>query len=269
MSRSSVGRFVEVCCGGLLLAAVALKIQGMSAGDVGQTLTMFSPGVQSVTLQVEALVGLWLVSGYVRQAAWLAGVSLFALLAGVSVYLAATGQPSCGCFGRVQVSPWASLALDVACVTGLLLTRPQQASPGYRHLIQPIIWSAVIFALILASSSQTASRQFARLRGEQLLVEADVDAGSGVKGETQVVLVRVQNIGNSPVQLLGGTATCACVATDDLPLTIQPGESLQLPVSFKFSGEPGNFKHTFMWYTDAPGQPRVAGTIVGRVERGS
>lgn len=92
-------------CGVILLAAVALKVQGMASGGVGQSLSMFSPRVQLLGLEVEAVIGVWLLSGFARRGAWLAAIGLFATLAAVSAYLVAAGQPSCGCFGRVEVSP--------------------------------------------------------------------------------------------------------------------------------------------------------------------
>ncbi len=65
------------------------------------------------------MVGVWLLSGLARQAAALTGVTLFAVLGAVSLYLGLIGQSSCGCFGRIEVSPWWTLAADVFCAGAL------------------------------------------------------------------------------------------------------------------------------------------------------
>jgi hypothetical protein len=38
----------------------------------------------------------------------------------VSLYLALAGQRSCGCFGRMTVSPWLTLIFDIAAMAALV-----------------------------------------------------------------------------------------------------------------------------------------------------
>jgi hypothetical protein len=265
--RSRLAPLVALGCGVILLAAVALKVQGMTAGGVGQSLSMLSPRVQLIGLEVEALVGVWLLSGAARRGAWLAAVTLFSTLAAVSVYLVAVGQPSCGCFGRVEVSPWASLTLDVGCVLALLATRPAgqwQLDSGIALTATAV---AVAFgALAFGSMTPLAEKTLARVRGEDLvLTGGDADAGTAAKGESRDVPVTIENITCADLHLIGGTASCACVATGDLPLTVPAGGRVTVHVTIRFTGEAGEFKHTFLWYTDAPRQPRLSGSIAGRV----
>jgi hypothetical protein len=106
----------------------------------------------------------------------------------------------------------------------------------------------------------------ARLRGEVVILpNGDADVGVASGGEVRVFEVRVENLTDSDVRLVGGTSNCACVATDDLPLTIPAGGATDVHVRVKFTGEPGRFRHTFHWYTDAPAQPRLGGRVTGRV----
>lgn len=63
---------------------------------------------------VEGLLGLLLLSGWAKRAAWFLAVTFFLIVAGVSLYLGLMGQSSCDCFGRIRVSPWGAFALDVA-----------------------------------------------------------------------------------------------------------------------------------------------------------
>ena len=192
---------------------------------------------------------------------------LYTLLAGVSVYLIAVGQPSCGCFGRVEVSPWISLSLDLAAVALLAVFRPANVLATRQIGWQPLAATLAVGGLLLAATSETAARELARLRGEALLVSGgDADAGTAPKGESRGVPVTVENLTGHDLHLIGGTASCACVATGDLPLTIPAHGRATAEVWIKFTGEAGQFKHTFKWYTDAPGQPSLSGTIAGRLE---
>lgn len=268
MSRVTLSPVVLRLCGLVLLAAVALKVQGMAAGGVGESLALFSPRVQSLGLQVEALVGVWLVSGFARRGAWLAGLGLYAVLAGVSVYLIAVGQPSCGCFGRVEVSPWISLSLDAACVGLLAAFRPAKVGEWLAGgtLLRMAVVVLAVGGLLLALTSEVAMRELAWLRGETLLVSGgDADAGIAMKGESRDVAVTVENLGNTDLHLIGGTKSCSCVAIGDLPLSVPAGGSATANVTIKFTGEVGRFKHTYMWYTDAPTQPSLSGSIAGEV----
>ena len=78
----------------------------------------------------------------------------------------------------------------------------------------------VFGAALLAVTSKEAGRQLAWLRGESLRMDGDVDAGPATQGETRSVLIMVKNASGADVHLIGGTASCACVATDDLPITV-------------------------------------------------
>lgn len=232
---------------------------------------MLTPRVQLAGLQLEALVGAWLVSGFAPRGAALAGTGLFAALGAVSLYLGLIGQASCGCFGRVTVSPWLTLALDAACAAALLNTRPAAADPARSASRDWAVTLAAIVAglLVVLLTSSESAKAFARLRGEAVVLPAgDADAGTASQGEARVVSVTVENLTAGPVRLIGGTTSCACVATADLPVTLPPGGRTEVRVGVRFTGEPGAFLHTFEWYTDAPGQPRVGGRIAGRVEPG-
>ncbi len=51
-----------------------------------------------------------------------------------------------------------------------------------------------------------------------------------------------------------------------LPLTVPAGGKATARVTIKFTGDAGRFRHTFFWYTDAPTQPRLHGSVAGQVE---
>lgn len=83
--------FVRIVLGAILLAAAGLKAvalwNGQSAGPL-----LSSPRWQIGTIEIESLVGLWLLSGLYARVAWLAAVPLFMALSGFTLYLALDGQ---------------------------------------------------------------------------------------------------------------------------------------------------------------------------------
>lgn len=110
--------------GCLLLAAAGAKAYGFAFDPLSQDSFLASPRLQIAEIEIEALLGVWLLSGWGRRAAWGAALALFGILACVSCYLALAGQPSCGCFGRVTINPWVTFTLDVLIVAALSYWRP-------------------------------------------------------------------------------------------------------------------------------------------------
>lgn len=265
MCRASAGKLIQAICGAFLLVSVALKVETMtSEGGAGAT-QLLSPRTQLLGLEIEAMVGIWLLSGYVRQSAWLAGAVLFATLAGVSLYLALIGQESCGCFGKVVVSPWASLGADLVCVTALVWSRPKVESVR-GHLLPVLCALLVLGVLSVANYSVTVRREIARLRGDALFIdEAELDAGMKPKDAVDSIPVQIENLTTKDIRLIGGVASCAHVVPENLPLVVPAGGKATANVKVKFIGSAGRFRHTFTWYTDAPSQLKFSGSITGQV----
>src|SRR5262249_14391851 len=155
--------------------------------------------------------------------------------------------PSCGCFGRVAVSPWWTLALDVALIATLLSCRPLPGSgflPGSIRNVLATGLGAVAFltaiggAFMLATDDPAAV--LARLRGEPIAVKPSVsDVGDGVAQEQRSITVQLTNHSQRSVQIVGGTSNCACIATDDLPVAVPPHESRAIKVHVYFRGAIG------------------------------
>lgn len=68
-----------------------------------------------------------------------------------------------------------------------------------------------------------------------------------------------------PIRVVGGTTTCACIATSDLPVTVPAAESRPIVVQMRFTGSPGGFQHRFILYTDDDKQRVVVARFAGRV----
>lgn len=264
-----MSNLVARACGAVLVTAVVLKLQGWSSGT--SSVSYFSPAVQLTALEAEAIVGLWLLVGWARRAAWLVAVGLFAVLAVVSLYLGLIGQNSCGCFGRIQVSPWGSLALDGVCLLSLLIWRPSATAAS--GLLRPAVIGAgvavtlgLIGLALLIRTDGIGEAWLSRIRGEWVAVfPTESDLGEEPAGKVRTFTVEVVNRSDRDVRLIGGTASCSCVATDELPVTVPANGSIMLDVRIMFSGSPGQFKHEYMFYTDLLAQPQIGGQIVGRV----
>ena len=112
MSRrqSIVLRFVGL----VLLAAAGLKLYGWKVDPVAQSGWLSLPWVQLLVIQFEIALGVSLLSGWLRTAAWAATLATFTAFTAFSLHAALVGQASCGCFGRIALSPWITFAIDLA-----------------------------------------------------------------------------------------------------------------------------------------------------------
>jgi hypothetical protein len=267
---------VRVVLALVLLTSAGLKGHGLLSGASVEDSRLMSPHLQVAGIEMEILVGLWLLSGVAIRAAWVVAVGLFVTLAGMSLSLALDGQQSCGCFGQLRVSPWWSFALGVTAITALLIWRPRlvskpQPAPAtwYRSVATTALGAAAFLALIggvFVVASEDPAQALAQWRGELIGVRPAVSqVGNGVAGEERSFTIQLTNNGNQKIQVIGGTTTCSCLTTKDLPITISPGESKSIDVNMTFRGTPGRFQHQFILYTDDNKQPIVAAQFVGRV----
>lgn len=179
----------------LLLSAAGLKAHAFWSETAQPIMLLSSPRAQVAIIETEALLGLWLMTGlYVRAARWIA-LSFFGVLASVSLYLAFLGESSCGCFGRVQVNPWFSFAIDVGAILAPWRWRAQSGSyassrTALQALLRGVLGTSAMVLLIFATfwiMYDDPWTALARLRGEVITVEPAVsDVGAGVAGEMLV-----------------------------------------------------------------------------------
>lgn len=109
---------------------------------------------------------------------------------------------------------------------------------------------------------------FARWRGESLILDPQVtEVGAGKALEDRVVTIRVRNVRNMPIRIVGGTHTCACEATMDLPVTLGPDETRTIASRVRYPGGYGAFERSFVLYTNAERNWTVYGYCAGRVKK--
>jgi hypothetical protein len=80
-----------------------------------------------------------------------------------------------------------------------------------------------------------------------------------------MIRLQIRNQTDRTIRVVGGTADCSCMATKDLPLTVQPREVESVQVQFSFRGPSGAFQRAFVLYTDDERQPRVLARVTGSV----
>jgi len=120
---------VRVLLGVLLLVAAGLKAHQLATEPVAERDLLSNRTFLVVWVELELLFGTWFVSGLLPRAAWVAAMHCFLLFAIVAALKAFSGEASCGCFGRVEVSPWYTLGLDAGALAALVLFRPDLRAP--------------------------------------------------------------------------------------------------------------------------------------------
>jgi hypothetical protein len=143
---------VMTLAGLLLVAASILKFQEMlstcvpswdvkaalwlqEAEKAGQTMPVWKANLLGfwesyefllIQIPLEFALGVWMVSGLFRKAAWIAGTLAYFGFIIVTLVKALIGLESCGCFGQVHVDPWLTLwIVDVPFFLLLAIFRPR------------------------------------------------------------------------------------------------------------------------------------------------
>jgi hypothetical protein len=252
-------RAVSLSLGGLLLVAAALKLYGLSFSAIPPVGWLASPSVQMLAVLWELVLGLWLVSGYLRTPAWLFTLLTFTVFAVVSGYLGLQGVASCGCFGVIAASPWYAFGLDVLAIAALLLFRPTWNALELRAFAKPAsrvaLGAVVVFGgLALAAYGLFGSidTALARLRGDDMGAPSFVDLGEGNLNERLEAQAAITNYSDRPIRLIGGTSDCSCITTSDMPLTIPPGATVPVSVVLRIPGSStvGQLTRTAELWTD-------------------
>jgi hypothetical protein len=268
---------VRLLLGLILLIAACLKLGDDEMGVAEGFGPLASPRGRLVAVEVEALLGVALLLGLGSRLLWIVALLFFSGLAGMSLYMGIEGQPSCGCFGRsIGFSPWYALGLDLTAVASLVVWHPSQgpwiAGSGSSLLHLTVTVSVISGMMVVAVVGLVAwvygSPYQALLHARKELIAVEpiiVPVGEVGAGEVRTFTIQLSNHRDWPIRIVGGTATCSCITTEDLPLNLLPKETRSITVWVKGVGEPGQFQRSFMLYTDDDEQPTVRAWFQGCV----
>ena len=97
-----------------------------------------------IQIPLEFALGVWLVCGLFRKAAWVAGTLCYLGFIGVTLAKALLGFESCGCFGQIHINPWITLlAIDIPLFLLLAIFRPKDTK------LLPPPWPNLFYLLLV------------------------------------------------------------------------------------------------------------------------
>ena len=116
-----------------------------------------------IQIPLEFALGVWMVSGLFRKAAWIAGTLCYFAFIFVTLGKWVTGAESCGCFGQIVVDPKITLfAMDIPVFLLLAIFRPKGTKllpPPWPNLAYwLIIFAPTIGLMVLAPAAMVAFR---------------------------------------------------------------------------------------------------------------
>jgi len=125
--KNNTNKLVLNLLGLLLLTATVMKGWQLLTEPVANK-DIFSNRVFLIfTVEFELALGIWLISGLFKKAAWLSALLCFGLFSAITFYKAITGADSCGCFGSVKINPWITLlTIDLPAVIALAIFHPSR-----------------------------------------------------------------------------------------------------------------------------------------------
>jgi hypothetical protein len=216
----------------ILLAAAIMKSLQPASGTLSERL------VPAGQILLECLMAGWLVLGGWPRVLRIASAglfSIFAIVAGVAVY---QGRTSCGCFGRVEVSPVLTLAIDIAAVIALLCIRAS-STPQIRFAR---LWAGLILLAGVVAAAMPIWRQVTAIDAH---LHPDAPSDSVIRTESSVadlgyieedsmhtVRFALTAPGDTPWPIARVDADCGCTAVVEHPPQLEPGRVAEIVVRF-------------------------------------
>lgn len=109
--------------GALLLIAASLKGYDLLNAYQPPAYWFGNRWFQLAAVEIEILVGFWLLSQVYQNLAIRITRILFLVFVCFALYKALTGAASCGCFGRLHINPWYTVSLDLGVFALLQITK--------------------------------------------------------------------------------------------------------------------------------------------------
>lgn len=126
---------VLVSC--VLLVAATLKAFAAWDGTILSTNSWSPFWLTVLSTQAELFLSLMLCIGLWPRSSWLGALLLFGLFAAVSLFAGVRGYDTCGCFGKLEVHPWVTFAMDVGVLLILWVKRREFLERPGTVLLRP------------------------------------------------------------------------------------------------------------------------------------
>lgn len=268
---------VPLFIGIVLIIAAGFKGYELAAGPTDRSNSWQPRWLLIALVEFELGLGVWLISGF--RSALARGIAFvcFAGFAAVNAYKTWAGDVSCGCFGGGDFHPAYALALDVCGLVALSWWRPNMAA---RRNTSPE-------AAASGETSRRAARPFRRLEvaafsGGLLLLAAGVtihtwfgpgdevsrlvtaepsffDFGEVTQSQSLTHVFHFRNGWQQPVELVKVHSTCGCTTVKGVVgRVVDPGQSLEVPVTFHTGDSDGQRSGTITLYYRGPSQSVLA-----------
>ncbi|MBN1787977.1 MAG: hypothetical protein JW806_06240 [Sedimentisphaerales bacterium] len=148
-----------------LLVAGAMKVHQLLTEPIISEGFWESWAFFVIQVPLEIGLGIWLICGLFRKAAWLLATIAYGGFIVVTLYKAVMGIESCGCFGTVTVNPWITLVLiDVPIFLSLVIFRPK----GQKLLPPPWPSAAHFFAIAIPTFILLPAIEYVLITNKQI-----------------------------------------------------------------------------------------------------
>jgi hypothetical protein len=233
-ARSStpiLGSLAPLAVGCVLVFAAILKSHQLWTEPMFQAPIFGSRGYQAAFAELELFFGLILWSGILPKVARVAAILLFLAFLSIALTSALSSTHSCGCFGKVELGPWAAVFLDVVILITLSGWRASSVDCS-RHAK---ITLGLAFAVACPWPVLAASRlpPF-----PQLLSNSPVELGSIKAAQRRTFQLELENPHEGPIDIEVLEASCSCLEMNVTHLSLPPHSKRIIQLALDLSKEP-------------------------------
>lgn len=288
---------VPYSVGAVLLGTAALKLTRISdfPNRLGENWPMLGLAIVELAFASWALCGIrpmWFRRG---------AMVLFAVFSLVALAKGTRGDPDCGCFGPVPVSPWATLVFDIGVLAAITFctSRDKAGSaarlPRWRKILSGVFAASIVVTVLSLHSFGTdrLPRAFQSF-GDLVVLRPDEWVGKPLHlvaegGESRVgdplvidpktvnfgrvndvdgpleLSFTIANQGDQPVEITGARSGCGCTVAQLVKSVVPPRGHLLVPVKVNILGRHGKFENRVLIDVSGRAEPvivRFEGTII-------
>jgi hypothetical protein len=167
-------------------------------------------------------LGLWLLAGLHPASTRWVTLACFGCYLGVALNQVWSGEVSCGCLGKVAVTPQYMLIFDLVAIAALWVTRPA-GSRTFRSFPRPL----ALCLLLLLLAGATGAIIVKRTKPPGLVpTPQQLDLGAISQGGRREQTFWLTNRGSSLIEVATVKTTCPCVRVELADNVIGPSERI-------------------------------------------